>query len=287
MKKFLLFILFCFAFQINYSQENHTINGETLQLKTEVDGKLDLLWNVINSQYRYFVKSEDGTITELKNTQGADNKYQEEYKAVLSRLTNGMSADKLKLTLYSLKSYIIEYNKSVDSNYTDYTKEGNVQMRLGFSAGITNNPFVGNPENKKNLMIGAELELFEANPLPKHSGFIQARHAFDSDEFLYSTTEFSLGYRFRFISKETVSIYAQTKLATLNFSDATFVNENNMDVNVKNTSFDVPLIFGVGADIKVCENSYISIIYGELFAILLNNQGNFSTDIAIGYKFNI
>ena len=60
-----------------------------------------------------------------------------------------------------------------------------------------------------------------------------------------------------------------------------------MEVDLNNTSFDVPFIFGIGSDIKVSKNSYITIIYGELFAIFLNNQGNFSTDISIGYKFNL
>ena len=287
MKKIVFLFFVCFVFQLSYSQETYTINGETLELKTEIDGKLDLLWNIIDGKYRYFVRSEDGTITELKNTKNTDNKFQEEYKATLSNLTNGMSTDKLKLTLYSLSNYLDAYNASADANYTSSITESSVQFRLGFSGGITNNPFVGNPDNEITPMIGAELEIFEANALPRHSGFLQARHAFDSNDFPYSTTEFSLGYRYRFINKETFSIYGQVKLATLNFSNVTFADENNMDIDSSETSFDIPFIFGVGSDIKVGENSFITIIYGELFAILLDNQGNFSTDIAIGYKFNL
>lgn len=275
------------AFQINYSQETYTVNGTSLELKTEIKGKLDLLWNVIDGKYRYFVKSEDGTITELKNTKNDNNDYQEEYKSTLSNLTNGKPTDKLKLTLYSLKSYIDSYNASVDSGYISANTERNVQLRLGFSGGITNNPFVGNPDNTKTPMIGAELEIFEANSLPRHSGFLQARHAFENDDFKYSTTELALGYRFRFINKETFSVYGQVKLATLNFTDVTFLDENDMEVNSNETSFDIPFIFGVGSDIKVGDNSYITIIYGELFAAFLDNQGNFSTDIAVGYKFNL
>lgn len=280
-------MLFCLAFQLNYSQETYTVNGETLELKTEIDGKLDLLWNVIDGKYRYFVKTEDGTITELKNTKDDNNDYQEEYKSTLSSLTNGNSTDKLKLTLYSLRNYIDSYNASVDTSYTSTSTESNVQFRLGFSGGITNNPFVGNPDNTKTPLIGAELEIYEANVLPRHSGFLQARHAFESDDFKYSTSELSLGYRFRFINKERFSIYGQVKLATINFSNFTFLDENDMEVDSNETSFDIPFIFGVGSDIKVGNNSYITIIYGELFALLLDNQGNFSTDIAIGYKFNL
>ncbi len=280
-------MLFCLAFQLNYSQETYTVNGETLELKTEIDGKLDLLWNVIDGKYRYFVKTEDGTITELKNTKDDNNDYQEEYKSTLSSLTNGNSTDKLKLTLYSLRNYIDSYNASVDTSYTSTSTESNVQFRLGFSGGITNNPFVGNPDNTKTPLIGAELEIYEANVLPRHSGFLQARHAFENDDFKYNTSELSLGYRFRFINKERFSIYGQVKLATINFSNFTFLDENDMEVDSNETSFDIPFIFGVGSDIKVSNNSYITIIYGELFALLLDNQGNFSTDIAIGYKFNL
>lgn len=280
-------MLFCLAFQLNYSQETYTVNGETLELKTEIDGKLDLLWNVIDGKYRYFVKTEDGSITELKNTKDDNNDYQEEYKSTLSSLTNGNSTDKLKLTLYSLRNYIDSYNASVDTSYTSTSTESNVQFRLGFSGGITNNPFVGNPDNTKTPLIGAELEIYEANVLPRHSGFLQARHAFENDDFKYSTSELSLGYRFRFINKETFSIYGQVKFATVNFSNFTFLDENDMEVDSNETSFDIPFIFGIGSDIKVGDNSYITIIYGELFAAFLDNQGNFSTDIAVGYKFNL
>lgn len=287
MKKIIIAILCCLAFQLNFSQETYTVNGESLELKTEIDGELDLLWNVIDGQFRYFVRTKDGTLTELKNTKDDDNNYQEEYKSTLRNLTNGMATDKLKLTLYSLRNYLDAYNASVDASYTSTTTESNVQFRLGFSGGLTNNPFVGNPDNIKTPMIGAELEIYEANVLPRHSGFLQARHTFENDDFKYSTTELSLGYRFRFINKESFSIYGQLKLATLNFSNVTFLNQDDIEVNSNETSFDIPFIFGIGSDIKVGNNSYITIIYGELFALLLDNQGNFSTDIAVGYKFNL
>ncbi|MDY2585824.1 hypothetical protein [Winogradskyella aquimaris] len=287
MKKIIITILCCLAFQLNFSQETYTVNGESLELKTEIDGDLDLLWNVIDGQFRYFVRTKDGTLTELKNTKDEDKNYKEEYKSTLRNLTNGMATDKLKLTLYSLRNYLDAYNASVDSSYTSTTTESNVQFRLGLSGGLTNNPFVGNPDNIKTPMIGAELEIYEANVLPRHSGFLQARYTFENDDFKYSTTELSLGYRFRFINKESFSIYGQVKLATLNFSNVTFLNQDNLEVNSNETAFDIPFIFGIGSDIKVGNNSYITIIYGELFALLLDNQGNFSTDIAVGYKFNL
>lgn len=287
MKKILLFILLCFAFQFNYSQENYTINGETLELKTEIEGKLDLLWNITDGKFRYFIRTENGTITELKNTKASKRNYLAEYKETLSALTNGVSTEKLRFTLQDLRSYIDKYNTSVDSSYTSTVKKSKVGFRFGLSGGITNNPFVGNPDNVIVPLIGAELELFEAIALPRQSGFLQARYTFDNDDFQYSTTELSLGYRYRIINKSSFSIYGQVKLVTLNFSDVTFISENDMEISQNETSFDAPIIFGIGSDIKVGKNSFITIIYGELFAIFLDNRGNFSTDIAVGYKLNL
>ena len=287
MRKILFLLIFLLAVQYNYSQNTYTINDQQLELKTEIDGKLDLLWNTFNGQYRYFVRTEYGQIQELKNTKGTDNKFQEEYKSLLSKLTNGQSTEKLKLTIFDLKKFLDNYNASVDSRYTSVQKESKVKFRLGFSGGITNNPFVGNPENKIAPLIGTELEVFEENSLIRHSGFLQVRYAFESDELQYSTTEFSLGYRYRFLNKSTFSIYGQVKFATLNFTTATVIGSNNSELNINVTAFDIPLIFGIGSDIKVGENSFITIIYGELFAAFLDNQGNFSTDISVGYKFNL
>ena len=183
--------------------------------------------------------------------------------------------------------YINTYNASVDSSYASTFVKSKVNFRLGFSGGITNNPFVINPDNVKVPLVGLEIELYEAKVKSAHSGFLQARHTFDDDDFPYSTTEFSLGYRYRIINKSWFSIYAQVKLITLHFTDITSIDENNNEVRLNNTSFELPLILGVGSDIKVGKNSFITIIYGELYGVFLDNQGNSSADIALGYKFNL
>ncbi|MBU2921964.1 hypothetical protein KO504_11480 [Winogradskyella psychrotolerans] len=287
MKNILLSMLLFLTFQFNYSQENYTINGETLELKTEVDGTLDLLWTSDDGNYRYFVKSENGTITELKNTKESKRNFLEEYKTTLSNLTNGTATDKLKFTLYDLKAFINTYNMSADSTYTSVATSRKVGFRLGVFGGLTNSPFVNNPENTKVLLIGGELEIFEANSSQRHSGFIQGRHTFDDEDFNYSTNEAALGYRYRIINKPTFSIYGQVKLATVNIASSSFQDASGKQESQSETSFDIPFIFGIGSDIKVGSSGYITITYGELFAIFLDNQGNFSTDIAVGYKFNL
>ncbi|WP_353779640.1 hypothetical protein [Winogradskyella sp. 3972H.M.0a.05] len=291
MKRLVFIVIAMLFFSYSNAQQTYTVNGESLELKTEIDGTLDLLWNIIDGQYRYFVRSEDGTITELKNTRGEDRKYLEEYKSVLASLTNNsISTEKLKLTLYDLRNFIDDYNSSKDSSYQSVTTKSDVLVRLGINAGITNNPFVENPNNDIAPLGVLELEVMERNVLQRHSGFLQVRHSFENGEFNYSTTELSLGYRYRIVNKETFSIYGQLKFATVNFSRAevevpqgptTVTNE------AKDTAFDAPMIFGVGAEIAVGDSGFITINYGELFAVFLDNQGNFSTDITLGYKFNL
>ncbi|WCO01346.1 hypothetical protein [Psychroserpens ponticola] len=290
MKKIICILSFILSVSFLQAQESYTINGETLELKTEVDGKLDLLWNIIDSKYRYFVRTEDNTITELTNTK-TDRKFQEEYKTLLNDLTgNSMSTKRLNLTLFSLKEFIDNYNISVDSNYESNVSRSKFQFRLGVFGGMTNSPFVTNPNNEKTPLFGAELEILETERISRHAIFMQLKHVTEQDDIKYSTTELSLGYRFRVINKEAFSLYGNMKFATLNFSNATIVTDKGGTITTEKsneTAFDVPFIFGVGADINVSKNSFITLAYNELFALLLDNQGNFSTDFSIGYKFKL
>lgn len=287
MKKVLIIILLFLTFQANYAQENYTVNGETLELKTEVEGGLDLLWTSDGGEYRYFIKDKNDVITELKNTKDKNKTYLEEYKTTLSNLTDDLATDKLKFRLYDLKAFVNAYNISADTTYTSVVKKRKLGFRLGVFGGLTNNPFVNNPNNTKVPLIGGEIEIFEANLMPRHSGFMQGRHTFDGDNFDYSTNEIALGYRYRIINKSKFSIYGQVKFATLNISSATILGANNNSESQNDVAFDVPFIFGIGSDIKITNNSFITLTYGEIFAIFLNNQGNFSTDFSIGYKLNL
>ncbi|WP_047550164.1 hypothetical protein [Psychroserpens sp. Hel_I_66] len=290
MKKIVCLFCFLLSFSFLEAQETYTVDGEMLELKTEVDGKLDLLWNIIDGKYRYFVRTENNEITELKNTK-VDGKFQEQYKTLLNELTNeAMSTKKLNLTLFSLKEFIDDYNGSVDSSYQSTAVRNKLHFRLGVFGGFTNNPFITNPDNLTTPLFGGELEVLDAGQISRHAAFLQVKHVLEQDELQYSTTEIALGYRFRFINKASFSFYGNVKFATVNFSDATVVTQNEglpTTESFNQTAFDVPFIFGVGADIRVTENSYITLAYNELFAVFLDNQGNFSQDFAIGYKFNL
>ncbi|MEH6534983.1 MAG: hypothetical protein V7719_01220 [Psychroserpens sp.] len=282
-------LLFCFSF-MQAQEDTYMVKGEQLVLKSEVNGKLDLLWNIIDTKYRYFVRTETNTIIELKNTK-KDGKYQEDYKTLLNELTNAsMSTKRLNLTLFSLKEFIDTYNSTVDSSYQSTAKRNKLQYRLGVFGGLTNSPFISNPDNLTTPYFGGEFEILDVDQVSRHAVFLQFKHVTEQDELQYSTTELALGYRFRFINKASFSLYGNVKFATLNFSNAVVITDNNGTITTEEfneTAFDVPFIFGVGADIRVTKNSYITLAYNELFALLLDNQGNFSTDFSIGYKFNL
>ena len=293
MKNLIIILCLVLSFTSLNAQETYTIDGETLELKTEVNGELDLLWNIIDGKYRYFVRTNDQSIIELVNTKNEQNKYQEEYKTTLENLTknSGLSAKKINLTLYSLKNFIDDYNASTDSNYQSSIIRSKVDFRLSGFGGVTNSPFVTNPDNEKTAQFGIELEVIESNINSRHAIFLQLRNVAENDKTKYSTTELGLGYRFRIINVESFSFYANLTFATLNFSKSTisYFNESDelISEDLSETAFDVPFIFGVGADVRIAENSFITLGFNELFALLLNSQGNFPTNFTLGYKFNL
>lgn len=269
------------------------MNGETYELKTEVEGAVNLLWNTFDGKYRYFVEK-DNKIEELTNTKDSNNNYKQEYLETLKLFTNDSSinAKNIKLTLHSLKNFINSYNASADSDYNYSENKLKVNTRLGVFGGITNNPFIENPDNKSTPFFGTELELYDDNLAKRHAAFLQLTHVLESDELDYSTTEIALGYRFRFINTDKFNMHANLKLVTLSFSNSsfTYVDEDTMETVTQDksaTSFDAPVIFGIGADFKVSDNGFITLYYNELFSVTLENQGNFSTNFAIGYKFNL
>jgi len=293
MKK--LFILVCFiALSLpSFSQQTYTINNETLELKTEVDGTLDLLWNIIDSQYRYFVKDSDGNIQELTNTKGDDKKYQEEYKVVLSTLTQNSTLilDDVNLTLFSLKEFLNEYNASADPNYT-FEGKAKLESRLGVFGGITNNSIVDNIGNTTTPFFGIEFEIFEQQKLARHALVFNLRYNLETDDIdKYSVTQFALGYRFRFINKEKFSMYANLKLVTYSFNNSTIINHDdpNNIITYKDSGsgIETPFILGLGADYKITKKSFITFSYHNIYALFIDNSGEFPVDFAIGFKTSL
>ena len=277
----LILLLISISFSV-FSQKDYSVNGETYNLKTEVEGSLNLLWNIVDGNYRYFVEK-DNNIEELVNTKNDSGSYQEEYITSLKQFTGSTNINpkSVKLTLPSLRNFINGYNTTQDKNYAFSENKLKVNSRLGLFGGITNNPFVKNQDNTTTPLFGAEFELYDNNRAKRHAAFFQLTHITEKtllDEVNepndYSNTEIALGYRFRFIWTEKFNMHGNIKLVTFSFSNSV-------------TSFDAPVIFGIGADIKISENGFITLYYNELFALSSDNLENFSTNLAIGYKFNL
>jgi len=287
MKKILITALVLLSAIQLQAQETYTINGETYELKTEVDGTLSLLWNIIDGRHRFFVKK-DTSINELTNTEN-NNEFITTLKAFTS--DTDISYDKVKLLLNSLKDFVLKYNSIIAKTDIDQNDRIVLKTRLGFSAGITNHPFVTNLDNNKSLQAGAELEIYDNRLAKRHAAFLNLRQGFKNEDLEYTSTKVSLGYRFRFIYAKAFNVYSNLTLAT--FSNATgnltYLDDMDQPITEKRSAsnFDAPVIFGIGADIKVGENGFLTLSYDELFALFLENQGNFSTDFSIGYKFNL
>ena len=284
MKKIGLVLCFFLTFYSSIAQETYTIEGETLELKTEIEGELDLLSGVIEGRFHFYVRTSDNVITELVNTKIGRHNYLKEYRETLENLTNRSAFD-VDFNLGDLKTFIDDYNASQDSNYERFTSKNELMLMLEFFGGITNSPLVFNENNSIALQFGAELQI--STKTSKHALFVRSRYVFKTDDFEYSTTEFALGYRFRVVNTESLKLFAQTKFATLNLAKNTVPGPNDTLVNTSDSVFDIPFTFGIGADIKVSQKSFITVRYNELFAVLNDNQDNFSTNLTLGYKFSL
>lgn len=295
MKKLFLFLTIVLLSSFySFSQQSYTINGETLILTMEVEGDLDLLTLKTETGYRYFIKDRNENIAELVNTKDEDDTYFNEYRDVLSDFTkdSNMSTEEVAFGRYGLKQFVKAYNATGSKRFAYTDEKVKAQARLGIFGGITNHPLVQNPNNSKTGYFDVELELFEKKELPRQSGFISVEQTFKTDDFDYTSTILALGYRFRFINKSKFNIYANVQFATYTFSKRKViiiddVTQETMEVTQTNNSFRVPFIFGIGSDFKVSDNSYVSIIYNELFSAFVENNGNFPVNISVGYKFNI
>ncbi len=285
---FIAFLLFASQ---SYAQETYSVNGEQLTLKTEVEGTITLLWNIIDGEYRYFIKN-GNTITELTNTK-TDGDFQEEYLQVLQENTSDedLSEDKVNLTTKSLADYFEDYNKRKDPNFI--VKENNIKLktRLGAFVGITNAVYSDNTTNQSLPTMGIEFEIIENNKLKRHSIVFQFKQTFESSEYKYSASQFSLSYRFKFVKREKLDVFLNTKIAAYTFESIPRLVEDQdtgeivLDISTED-NFSALMSFGIGADYKL-GNGYLTFIYGDIVSIVEGSNGEFPIDFTIGYKFNL
>ena len=279
------------SISIANAQNQYTVDGKQYTLKTEVEGSLTLLWNTIDGEYRYFLQKGD-KVTELINTL-VERKYQEEYKEYLKLQTADVtiSVEKVKLTLPSLREFFNDYNSQKDPNYIIQNKVIQIKIRLGVFAGISNSIYTQNPDNTLLPVAGVDFEIIEDVHLKRHSLVIQFKQTFENSDYKYSSSQFSLNYRFKFVKKESFDVFVNTK-----FSSYTYVNREvtvidpetstSSVVSISGGEFQAPLVFGIGADILVGDG-YITFSYNDIVGIILENNGEFPVDFTLGYKFNL
>ena len=288
-KLFIIAFLLCFAGKVA-AQETYIIEGDTLQLQREVKGPLSLFWNLENTEYRYFVQKSD-QLVELKDIL-INGKLQ--YQEQLSRLTTDakIRTDDVKFLLYSLKHFVNSYNALVQEGYEFNEATANIKQRLDLFVGLSNNKFTENPDNILAPIVGLEYEFYDPNLAPRHSAFLQLRQSFKREDYRYSSTQLSINYRFRALYFKGWDLHVDTELATFLYSEdkVRIKDESGEVVAIKDDSgfsFTAPFSFGIGSDIRITENSFISLGYNDIFSIVLDGNGSFPLDFTVGYKYNL
>lgn len=272
------------------AQQAYTIDGQTYQLKTEVEGPLTLLWNTVEGEYRYFSKK--GTeIVELKNTK-QNGSYQEEYKTTLQQQTTDapVPTENINLTLPSLRSFFVAYNKKKDPSFEVAKNPVQLEFRLGAFVGLGNSVFTQNPENEMQPLAGIDLELADAVKLKRHALVFRFKQTFESADYKYSASQLSLNYRFKFVKSPKLDVFVNAKFAALTFSkrEYTVIPYGGTAVVYKESGsdFTAPLTFGIGADYRVGQG-YITLGYNDIVGLAVDSNGEFPVDFTLGYKFRL
>lgn len=289
----ILFItIFLFTASNLAAQEVYIIEGDTITLRREVNGSLSLYWGKEDNTFRYFVQKEKRML-ELKNTE-VDGVEQQEFKQQLKELTQDAQIEThdVKFLLYSLKHFVNRYNALVQEEYAYNAATSNIQHRLGLFTGLSNNKYTDNPENLIVPVLGVEFEFFDPNLARRHAAFLQLRQSFKRNEYRYSSTQFSINYRFTALYFPKFNIHIDTELATFNYSEdrINITDDTGEVIAVKKDSglsFTAPFNFGLGTDIQVTDVSYITFSYNDIISIVLDSNGSFPVDFTIGYKFSL
>jgi hypothetical protein len=273
------------------AQNNYTVNDENLSLKTEVAGTLTLLWNTINGEYRYFSKK-DSAIVALTNT-NENGSYQNEFRQTLASQTSdaAIETSQLKFTLPSLRKFFNKYNAAADPSFTATAAPLKPALRLGAFAGITNSHFTDNPTNATQLQVGAELELIDRAKLKRHAMLLRLANTFESSDYNYSAFQASLNYRFKFVMQPKFDVYVNSKFLSYTSFNGEFIFEEAgapepVVVPTSGNSFAVPVTLGLGADIAL-GNGFITVNFDDLVGLNATNNGEFPTNLQLGYKFEL
>lgn len=293
-KKQLFCVLLLSVSSLLVSQNNYTVEGNTYTLNTEVEGTLTLLWNTIDGEYRYFSKK-GNDIQELTNT-SEKGRYQEEFKTILKTQTSdaSVSLDRVNLTLPSLSRFFNTYNKIINPAFEIPEKKLVVEFRLGGFAGVTNSHFTSNPDNVIGPIFGAEAEITGKETYTKHALVMRTTYTPEVADYVYSATQASLNYRYKFIQKSAFDIFANAKFVSF----TNFTRERQIDVVVDDgtletqlvkdngNNFQVSGILGLGADIKLGKG-FLTLYYDDIIGLDVESNGEFPVNFTVGYKVKL
>ncbi len=290
--KLLVFFLFLATSAAMLAQETYIIEGDTLQLNREVKGNLNLFWSEEGNEFRYFVQK-GNKMVELRDDEISGDS-RRVFQLQLEELTKdaGLSVRVVKFRLYSLKHFTNRYNARVQEDYEYNAASANIKQRVGLFTGLSNNRYASNPENMLAPVLGLEYELYDPNLAPRHSAFFHLRQSFKRQEYSYSSTQFSLNYRFKILYFKKFNIHVDTELATLYYSKDDFYVRNDAGEIIEvqeegGLDFTAPLSFGIGADIRISEHGFITFSYNDIVSIVLDSNGSFPLDFTIGYKYSL
>ncbi|HET8753653.1 MAG TPA: hypothetical protein VFM59_04760 [Salinimicrobium sp.] len=294
MAKIRFIFSFCFLFFTGsniLAQEIFIVEGDTLQLKREVKGPISLFWTEEGNDFRYFVQKKN-TLQELHNDELEDGT--KKFQVQLKKLTSDtdIKVHDVKFVLYSLKHFVNQYNTLVQDDYAYNASTDNIQKRIGFFTGISNNKYTNNPENVIAPVLGLEFEIYDPNLAPRHSAFLHLRQSFEQDNYNYVSTQLSVNYRFKLFYFDGFNVHVDAELANLYYSrsEMEIEAENGEIIGVKDErgfSFTAPLSFGIGSDIRVTENGFITFSYNDIVSLVLDGNGNFPVDFTLGYKYSL
>lgn len=291
LKIFCLFILF-FSFSKLSAQDVFIIEGDTLQLRQEVKGPMNLYWTSKDYNYRFFVQKGKNMI-ELRNSDQNENSIRD-FREQMEKLTSEvkLSTANLSFLLYDLKHFVNTYNSKVQEDYEINASTPNIQTRIGLFFGFSNNKYTYNPANILVPIIGLEFELYDPNLARRHSAFFHLRHSFNQEEYRYSSTQLSLNYRFRFLYFSDFNLQLDAELATLyHSSDRLYITNDSGEIieikEEKGFSFTAPVSFSLGSEITLSEGSFLTFRYNDIVSVFLDGNGHFPIDFTIGYKYNL
>ena len=285
-----LFSFLMFTAAALSAQETYIIEGDTLQLTREVRGPLSLFWNETGNKFRYFVQKKDRMVELFEEPVGTKPGFREQ----LEELTDDavIKTHEVKFVLYSLRHFVNSYNALIEEDYLFNDATADIQKRIGLFVGLSNNIYTENRNNVLAPVVGGEFEFFDPNLAPRHAAFVHLRHSFSQDEYHYNSTQLSLNYRFRALYFDGFDLHIDAELATFLYSEGQLdvYNDAGEIVAIKEEtgfSFTAPFSFGIGSDIQITENGFITLSYNDIFSLVLDGNGNFPVDFTVGYKYSL